>query len=781
MRKSKPGIPEEVYVGFVRSLFNEGEVLLIGGVCHCLLAILVYTSSREPIYLWFAVVLLIAGIVRYFNISGGKKAQITTYEEARRWEVSYLYTGFFQALTMGLFSFVTLYYRPDVFGEIGAVTVVMGSTITIVGRNYGSKKMVLLQSLAIVVPMAAGMILRGGYQFIILGLYLIPFIFVLRKMSNNVQTVLFDAIIQGNRSRRLAQRFDRALNTMSHGLVMFGTDGKVVVANAQAADIMGFSSADKMIGRTLKTLLMRGVAAGMLNKKDSKYAENLLTEALRRGRDRKVLLRLADRRYLEFSARAGRDELKVLTFEEVTQRVEAEEKIRYMARYDSLTGLPNRAYFHDVIAEMMATGDQTRLCGLSVFDLDDFKSINDTLGHPVGDGLIYAVAEKLASFAGDDVKVSRFGGDEFMIFFNQVENEEDFTRRSCEVFESLRGEVDVAGHILRIQVSGGGVLSSVGENSVDAMIVKADLALYKAKEEGKNGWRVFETEMDAAFRHRQTMKADLRTAVETKALRVVFQPIIDLSTMQISSCEALCRWDHAELGAVSPAVFIPLAEEMGLISEISAFVLQEACGQCAQWPSHLCVSVNLSAKDFYSGSVVETVREALSKAQLDPRRLEIEVTETTLLDDHIATRGYLEALKQLGVGIALDDFGTGYSSLSYLHRLPLDKVKIDGSFLADVTNNKRSLRLLTGVVDLSKNLGLAVTVEGVETFGQLKILASSVQADFVQGFLFGSALTSSGIKTMSAHTWSLAGFDTPSRSAIAAKLKQDHHAKPTGH
>ena len=311
--------------------------------------------------------------------------------------------------------------------------------------------------------------------------------------------------------------------------------------------------------------------------------------------------------------------------------------------------------------------------------------------------------------------------------------------------------------MLRIQASGGAVLSCVEESDVDAMIVKADLAMYKAKELGKNGWRLFESAMDAAFRDKQLLKADLRTTVEARGLRVVFQPIVAMQTMRIASCEALCRWDHPELGPVSPAVFIPLAEEMGIISEISTFVLHAACQECAKWPEQIGVSVNLSAKDFRSREVVEKVAEALAASELAPGRLEIEVTETVLLDDKSLTRQYIEEIKQLGVRIALDDFGTGYSSLSYLHKLPLDKVKIDRSFLHDVTRNKRSLELLKGVVSLSRSLGLSVTVEGVETFEQLKILALSIKPDLVQGFLFGSALTASGIETMSSSVWPFAG------------------------
>jgi diguanylate cyclase (GGDEF)-like protein len=401
----------------------------------------------------------------------------------------------------------------------------------------------------------------------------------------------------------------------------------------------------------------------------------------------------------------------------------------------------------------MAGGDRDRLCAIAVIDLDDFKSVNDTLGHPVGDGLLYAVAERLAVFSEDGIHVSRFGGDEFMLFFDRVEDESQFSMAMDEIFAGLQGQVDVAGHDLRIQASAGAVISKVDGAGVDEMIVKADLALYKAKELGKNGWRLFEAAMDAAFRNRQLMKADLRSAVEAKALRVVYQPIVSMETMRIASCEALCRWDHPDLGPISPAIFIPLAEEMGIIADISTFVLEAACLECAKWPEATTVSVNLSAKDFRNSDVVQKVRDALALSSLAAHRLEIEVTETALLDDKSSTRDLVEQIRGLGVRIALDDFGTGYSSLSYLHKLPLDKVKIDRSFLVDMAQNTRSLELLKGIVSLSRPLGLQVTVEGVETFEQLKILALQVKPDLVQGFLFGAALSASGIETMSNVTW----------------------------
>jgi diguanylate cyclase (GGDEF)-like protein len=404
----------------------------------------------------------------------------------------------------------------------------------------------------------------------------------------------------------------------------------------------------------------------------------------------------------------------------------------------------------------MAAGDQSRQVGLAAFDLDDFKSVNDTLGHPIGDGLIYAVAERLATFSGPGVFVSRFGGDEFMIFFDRIENADHMTALMQDIFATLQGEIDVAGHLLRIQASAGVVLSSVANTGVGEMIVKADLALYQAKELGKNGWRLFEASMDAAFRDKQAMKADLRSAVEAKGLRVVYQPIVSMATMRIASCEALCRWDHPDLGPVSPAVFIPLAEEMGIVSDISTFMLHAACAECAGWPEQISVSVNLSAKDFRNRDVIQKIRDALAVSGLAPHRLEVEVTETAILDDKVATSGLITEIKALGVKIALDDFGTGYSSLSYLHKLPLDKIKIDRSFLMDVTRNPRSLQLLKGIVDMSRPLGLSVTIEGVETFDQLKILSRDIRPDLLQGFLFGSPLSALGIDTMSNTVWPFA-------------------------
>ncbi|WP_378948627.1 putative bifunctional diguanylate cyclase/phosphodiesterase [Mesorhizobium sp. ANAO-SY3R2] len=767
MRRRNNEIPVDVYIPFVETLFRDGSTLAVGMVAQTLLMVVVWWKTEHPLYLVVALLMVLVCTLRQRNFRKyNSLPSPTTWEEAHKRENDYILYGTLHGLVLGAFCLAGIYFAHDSFAEIAAVCVTLASATSIAGRNYGSPRMVMIFTVTMTWAISLGFLLRGDFYHVFLGLLSAPFLYAIRKFADTVRDVLFTAISEEKKANRLAQRFNRALNTMSHGLVMLGPDGRIAVANAEAAQLMSVKSPDALLGRSIHGLLMRGVAGGMLALKDCRYIEAQLTRALREGRDRKVLVSLSNGQYLEFSAREGSQELGVITFEDVTARVAAEEKIRFMARYDNLTGLPNRAYFHEVVAECVDGGDRERLCALAVLDLDDFKSVNDTLGHPVGDGLIYAVAERLATFATDTIKVSRFGGDEFMIYFDGVDDEAHLTAMLDRIFACLQGDVDVAGHVLRIQASGGAVLAQAGDSDVDAMIVKADLALYKAKELGKNNWHLFESVMDAAFRSRQLMKADLRAAVEAGALRVVYQPIVSMNTMRIASCEALCRWDHPELGPVSPATFIPLAEEMGIISEISTFVLQAACAECAKWPAPICVSVNLSAKDFRNRDVIAKVRDALTASGLAPQRLEVEVTETALLDDKSQTRAYVEELKSMGVRIALDDFGTGYSSLSYLHKLPLDKVKIDRSFLADVAQNPRSLQLLKGVVDLSRTLGLRVTIEGVETFEQLKILAVTVQPDLVQGFLFGSALSSSGIETMSNTSWPFAQEISRARKSV---------------
>jgi diguanylate cyclase (GGDEF)-like protein len=758
VNRKQEEIPGDVYIQFVRSLFDSASILLIGGICYAIIAMMVYVHTGNKVYVAFAFILFAANAWRYLGIrdfhrSGGFLGDVAA---AQSWERRYIVRGSLQGLAVGAFSFVSIYIYPNTFAEVASVALAISSVPTVATRNYGSPAMVRILSAMFIGPVALALVLRMELPHIVLGLLIFPLMYITIRSSGQLRNVLFSAVTGHKRAKQLAERFDRALNTMPQGLLMFNQTGQVIVANAEAAFLMNMPSPDRMLGRSISALLLRIVAAALLDKDQYRYAALQLTGALRQGFDRKLVINLSDGRSFELSAREGQQNIGVVIFEDITTRVRAENRISTMARFDSLTSLPNRAYFHELIAERLASGDPQRNCALAIFDLDDFKGVNDSLGHPVGDELIRAVSDRIASFASKNTIVSRFGGDEFVFYWDGIESPAALREELDTVGARMSGTLEISGNRLRVQSSGGAVFASARNAEVDTLIVRADLALYKAKERGKNGWCVFEEAMEHAFRSRQLLKADLRTAVDQKGLRVVYQPIVSVDTMKIASCEALCRWDHPELGPISPATFIPLAEETGIISEITSFMLEAACLECAKWPYPLSVSVNLSAKDFRDASIIEKVEMALRNANLAPERLEIEVTETSLLDDKSAARRYVEELRQIGVRIALDDFGTGYSSLSYLHKLPLDKIKIDRSFLTDVTEDERSLRLLSGIVQLSHRLGLQVTVEGVETFEQLKMLSVDVKPDLVQGFLFGSALTASGIETMSTTAWPFA-------------------------
>ena len=769
MQRRKNDLARDVYIPFVETLFRDGLTLTLGFGSQIFLVLLVYWKTLDQTYLALAAVFFVVALLRMRNIRKYRNAPPPRdVEEARHRENEYIAYASAHGLMLGLFCFVGIYWSHDPFAEISAICVTLASATSIAGRNYGSPRMVMIFIMTMTWPISLGFILRGDIYHVLLGLLSIPFLFAIKRYSDLVREVLFSALLEERKASEIAQRFNRALNTMSHGLVMLGPDGKVVVANAEAAALVEVDPPERLLGRTMHAILLRAVAGGLLKMSDCRYIEAQLDYALKQGRDRKVMVSLADGRHYEFSAREGSQELGVITFEDVTSRVESEEKIRFMARYDGLTGLPNRAYFHELVTESMAAGDRERLCGIAVIDMDDFKSVNDTLGHPVGDGLIFAVAERIRALEQEGLIVCRFGGDEFMLYADTVQDAESFSQLMDRAFAQLRGEVDVAGHSLRIQVSGGVVLSAVADATVDGLVINADLALHKAKEAGKKSWRLFEDEMEEAFRSRQILKADLRRAIEAQSLRVVFQPIVSMRSLRIESCEALCRWDHPQRGPISPAIFIPLAEEMGIVSDITTFMLNAACRECTKWPEHVGVSVNLSANDFRSGDVVAKVRAALESSGLPAKRLEVEVTETVLLNDEYDASARIEAIRALGISVALDDFGTGYSSLSYLHKLPLDKIKIDRSFLLDLANNDRALHLLKGIVALSRPLGLTVTVEGVETFEQLKILARDVQPDLLQGFLFGAALGPAGIETMSATSWPFSGASRPFRHKASA-------------
>ena len=411
-----------------------------------------------------------------------------------------------------------------------------------------------------------------------------------------------------------------------------------------------------------------------------------------------------------------------------------------LAHTDRLTGLPNLAAFTDEIAKRIAASRVGDLFAIHFIDLDHFKQVNDTLGHKIGDGLLVAVAERLVKSVRDGGTVARFGGDEFVLLQGPLRSASQASDLARRIIESISGDYFVEGHQVVIGATIGIALSPEGGIEPGQLVSKADLAMYEAKLYAKGTWRFFEEAMAEAVRTRRNLELDIRSAFANDAFEVHFQPILDLRSLRVTTCEALVRWRDSRRGLVLPTDFIGAAEDIGLIVDIGRWVLQRACMECRKWPGGVRVAVNLSAKQFRRCNMVEVVTEVLALSELPANRLELEITESLLLQDIPETRRVLEQLRQIGVRISLDDFGTGYCGLNYLQSFPLDKVKIDQSFVHGLGGAEKSLTLLRGVARLSAELGLVVAVEGVETSEQLAIVAAEASITEVQGFLFSAAL-----------------------------------------
>jgi diguanylate cyclase (GGDEF)-like protein len=412
----------------------------------------------------------------------------------------------------------------------------------------------------------------------------------------------------------------------------------------------------------------------------------------------------------------------------------------HMALHDALTGLPNRVFLNERLEHALSFGDTDSLVATYILDLDQFKHVNDTLGHPTGDKLLKMVADRLQLILRGMDTVARMGGDEFALVLVDTDQESDIEAVARRIIKVVSEPYDINGRQIVIGTSVGIAIGRPSQGLLpDQLIRNADVALYKAKREGRGTFSLFQPEMDALVKARGALEYDLRRALPGGEFELYYQPLIDLADNHISGFEALIRWRHPENGMVQPGVFLPLAEEIGLILPIGEWVVREACTMAAQWPGTLKVAVNISPAHFCDTTLVQTVMDALATSGLAPNRLELEITETNLLQNSAATLSALHQLRDIGVRIAMDDFGTGYSSLSYLQSFPFDKIKIDRSFVEKITEDANSLNIVRAVAALAKGLGMASTAEGVETVEQLTRIKAEGYTE-IQGYLVSRPL-----------------------------------------
>jgi diguanylate cyclase (GGDEF)-like protein len=728
-------LPADIYIPLVDSLFKEGTTLLMGTIFVIGSVFTTYWKTGEILILYCAIAIALVACARgiMIHMYTRKRATVTTPEIARRWEYRYSIGAAAILALLSSWCFVAL-RTNDSYAGLVSFTMTIAYAAGIFGRNFANPRFVIIQIICTWAPMTAALILYGSLFHWFFAVLLIPTFLSIKLIAERLRRTLLDAVVTSRDMSLLAKRFDTALNNMPHGLCMFDAKRCIVVANQKLNQQLGLPADCDLKGSTVRSLVESVVEAGIISGFNAQNLIDRLDARLSGNDDAAFAADMLNGRTLEFTVQPMENGGMVVLVEDVTERKIAEAKINHLARFDPLTGLPNRNILRDRMERALGEWRPDNMCAVHFVDLDQFKQVNDTLGHTRGDMLLEAVAERLQTSIRDADVISRFGGDEFVIFQAPVTSLDQAEALATRALNALAGTYDLDGHKVVVTASIG---IAVAKNRIDPdqFLRNADMALYQAKADGRGTWRWFEAKMEANAQARRNLELDLRNALENEAFELYYQPLFNLKTRRIEACEALLRWPHRERGMVSPAEFIPVAEEMGLIVEIGNQVLYKACLECRRWPGDTAVAVNLSSIQFDRSNVPALVRETLAAANLAPQRLELEITESTLLQDTRRTRADLNQLAELGVKISLDDFGTAYSSLSYLHSFPLHKVKIDQSFLQGLGDDERRVTLLRGMTRLSAQLGLRVVVEGVETEEQLELLASEDSIDEVQGYL----------------------------------------------
>jgi diguanylate cyclase (GGDEF)-like protein len=549
--------------------------------------------------------------------------------------------------------------------------------------------------------------------------------------------------------RRLAlekRRLDTAVNNMTQGLLLFDKTQRLVISNQRYIEMFGVSPDVVKPGLSIQDLLLHRKETGTFSGNIDEYCETFLA-AIADGDVFQTVLDTADGRSIQVLYRPLADGGWLTTLEDTTERRRTEERIAHMAHYDALTGLPNRVLFRQQLEQELEKLRHGEQFAVLYIDIDEFKSVNDTLGHPIGDELLKAVASRLRGCVRETDFVARLGGDEFAVVQTALRNQAEVKALVTNIYKAIREPYECEGHQLVTDASIGIALAPQDGIDLDQLLKNADLAMYSAKADGRRTYRFFEHDMDAHVKERRTLELDLRQAIALGEFELYYQPVVNLRSNEISGCEALLRWHHPSRGMVSPAAFIPLAEETGLISQLGEWVIATACAEAATWPDSIKIAVNISPVQFRSRTLALKVAAALAASGLAASRLELEITETVLIRDDSAALATLHQLRALGVRIALDDFGTGYSSLSYLQRFPFDKIKIDRCFINEMAEHEGSSSIVQAVVNIAKARHMTTTAEGVETEAQRDLLAD-LGCTEMQGYLFSPARRAAEIRRL---------------------------------
>jgi len=630
--------PSEISISLIDSLYKDGRTFLVGTVLVTGPAFILYWKTGEILLLTcalaFALVAGARGILMYAYLHA--RSTVINLEIARRWERRYLAGATVSHALLGIWCYVAFSQTSDPFVHLFSFSMAIIYAAGIFGRNFANPRFVFVQIFCVWAPMAAALLLYGNpYHWIFAGFLALSFLGI-KFMADRLRRTLFDAATASRDVALLANRFDAALNNMPLGLCMFDSEGSLVVSNQRLSRLMGLPGRE-LRGLSLRCLLESSVEAGLISEVNAQNVIDRVDAKLSGSDDAALILEMQNGRVLEFTLQHMDNGGFVLLAVDITERKAAEAEKDRLARFDSLTGLPNRAALRDRMARALSECRPDNMCAVHFIDLDQFKQVNDTLGHTRGDMLLEAVAKRLIDVTRDAGVIARFGGDEFVVLQAPMTSpDQSETLAEC-MLTALGGTYDLDGHKVVVTASIG-IAIAKSQIDPDQFLRNADMALYRAKSEGRGTWRWFEASMEARAQARRTLELDLRHALETEAFELHYQPLFNLKTRRILTCEALLRWPHAARGMVPAAEFIPVAEEMGLIVEIGKQVLHKACLECLKWPGATSVAVNLSSMQFSRSNVPALVRDVLAATKLSASRLEIEITESTILQDTIRTR-----------------------------------------------------------------------------------------------------------------------------------------------
>jgi diguanylate cyclase (GGDEF)-like protein len=531
------------------------------------------------------------------------------------------------------------------------------------------------------------------------------------------------------------QRLDTAINNMTQGLLLFDISERIVVCNRRYIEMYELDPAVVKPGCGFRRLIEHRKETGSFSGDVEAYRTELL-RSLAQGRSTQLVIETPKKRTIQIVNQPLAQGGWVATHEDITERKRAEERASELAHYDTLTSLPNRRLFREHLEQQLNWVNRGSQIAVLYLDLDHFKSVNDTLGHPVGDALLTEVSARLRSCIRDTDLVSRLGGDEFAVIQTGLANPSDASTLALRILQALQQPFDLGGQHIVTNTSIGIAIAPDDGTEPDGLLKNADLALYGAKANGRGTYQFFEPGMDARAKARRAVEFDIRQSLMCGGFELYYQPIFDLRENRVAAYEALLRWHHPTRGLVSPAEFISVAEETGLINQLGEWVLNTACTDAAQWPADINIAVNVSPIQFKSRSLGLIMVKALSDSGLAPHRLELEITEAVLMHDHESALKLLSQLRERGVRVAMDDFGTGYSSLSYLQKFPIDKIKIDRSFIHNLAESESSVAIVRAVIDIAKVRDMVTTAEGVETEEQLALLRR-LGCSQIQGYLLG--------------------------------------------